>query len=207
MYPYDSGYKKNMQETNEKSKVVKKRHWAFVAYPDSVPGNWKEILQQTGLQCAISPLHDKDINAEGENDKKPHWHIILTYSGPTTESNVRNLTVSLNATMPIPLDSVKGYYRYLTHKDNPEKYQYNEAEIQTINGFNIAEFVELTKHEVSEIKRNLHKLIKEQGMIEYSEFMDYLLENSMFLEYDVASKNTLFFDRYLRSRFYIAMQK
>ena len=40
----------------------KKRYWAFVLYPESAPKNWKEILQQTGLSCCVSPLHDKDID-------------------------------------------------------------------------------------------------------------------------------------------------
>ena len=43
------------------SKNIKKRYWAMVLYPDSAPQNWEELLQETGLQCAISPLHDKDL--------------------------------------------------------------------------------------------------------------------------------------------------
>ena len=45
---------------------MKKRYWAFVLYPESAPENWKEILQQTGLSCCVSPLHDKDINPTGD---------------------------------------------------------------------------------------------------------------------------------------------
>ena len=41
------------------AKNVKKRNWAFVLYPESAPENWREELQKTGLQCAISPLHDR----------------------------------------------------------------------------------------------------------------------------------------------------
>ena len=74
---------------------------------------------------AISPLHDKDLNATGE-PKKAHWHVIVVYGSPTTESNVKSLTERLNAPKPIPLEQVRGYYRYLTHKDNPEKAQYDE---------------------------------------------------------------------------------
>ena len=43
----------------------KKRYWAFVLYPESAPSDWKDILQSTGLVCAISPYHDKDINPDG----------------------------------------------------------------------------------------------------------------------------------------------
>ena len=129
-------------------KNMKKRNWAFVLYPESAPENWKELLQQTGLGIAISPLHNKDINPTGET-KKAHYHIILTYDGPTTYNNVRSLTELLGQPIPQPLEQVRGYYRYLTHKDNPEKAQYDEKDIITYNGFNIQDFVELTSSEVS----------------------------------------------------------
>ena len=52
---------------------VKKRNWAFVVYPESAPEDWIEQLQKTGLQCAVSPLHDKDTDPTGE-PKKAHYH-------------------------------------------------------------------------------------------------------------------------------------
>ena len=65
-----------------------KRNWAFVVYPESAPSDWIEQLQLSGAQFAISPLHDKDLNATGE-PKKAHWHVIVVYGSPTTESNVK----------------------------------------------------------------------------------------------------------------------
>ena len=129
------------------SKNVKKRYWAFVLYPESAPTNWREELQSTGLQCAVSPLHDKDFNADN-SPKKPHYHIILCYNSPTTYKNVLSLTESLNQPIPQPLDSVKGYFRYLTHKDNPEKYQYDDGLITSINGFDKNDYLELTNNQV-----------------------------------------------------------
>lgn len=178
---------------------VKKRNWAFVLYPESAPDDWIEQLRQTGLQCAISPLHDKDIDPTGE-PKKAHYHIILCYSGPTSFNVVRQLTERLNQPIPQALEQVRGYYRYLTHKDNPEKYQYSDDDIKTLNGFNISDFVELSKSEVLEIKRKLQNLIREINILEYSDFMDFLLDNEMSLEYEVGSNNTYFFEKYISSR-------
>lgn len=177
---------------------VKKRNWAFVVYPESLPDNWIEILQQSGLQCAISPLHDMDMNADGEQ-KKPHYHVICCYSGPTSYNVVKSLTDRLNAPAPIHLEQVKGYYRYLTHKDNPEKAQYNDSDIHTVNGFNIADFSELTRSEVNAIKSRLSMLIRDEMITEYFDFCTYLLDNEMIVEYDIASSNTLYFDRYITS--------
>jgi hypothetical protein len=181
------------------SKNVKKRNWAFVLYPESAPADWKEQLQLSGLMGAISPLHDKDINPTGE-PKKAHYHVILTYSGPTSYNVVKALTDSLNQPIPQALEQVRGYYRYLTHKDNPEKAQYDEREIKTINGFNIADFSELTRSEITQIKKSLQLLIRQCGITEYAELMDYLQDEEMNVEYEVASNNTYFFDKYIASR-------
>ena len=177
---------------------VKKRNWAFVVYPESLPEDWIEILQKTGLQTAISPLHEKDLNADGEK-KKEHYHVIVCYSGPTSFNVVKRLTDRLNAPIPIALEQVRGYYRYFTHKDNPEKYQYDEKEIRTINGFNIKDFIELTKSEVLKIKKDLQKLIRDLRIVEYSDLMDILLDNDMENEYEVASNHTYFIDKYISS--------
>ena len=180
---------------------VKKRNWAFVLYPESAPEDWLEKLQLTGLQIAISPLHDKDLDADNK-PKKAHYHVILVYGNPTTYNNVKSLTDSLNQPIPQPLEQVRGYYRYFTHKDNPDKYQYSENEIISINGFNISDFVEMTKSEVLVIKRNLQTLIREEDFLEYSVFLDYVQDNCSTEEYDVASSNTILFNTYIKSRRY-----
>lgn len=183
----------------EKKENVKKRNWTFVLYPESAPSDWLERLKLSGLMCAVSPLHDKDINPTGEK-KKAHYHVLLVYSGPTTFSAVSKFTASLNATIPQALESVRGMYRYFSHKDNPEKYQYEESEITTVNGFNIADLVELTKSEVNEIKKSVLLLIRETNITEYSDLVDLLVDNEMMAEYDVVINNTFFFNTYIGSR-------
>ena len=177
---------------------VKKRNWAFVLYPDSAPTDWIERLQATGLSCAISPLHDKGVNPDGEL-KKAHYHVILCYAGPTSYNVVKSLTDSLNQPIPQALEQVKGYYRYFTHMDNPEKHQYNSDDIQRINGFDIANYSELTRSEVASIKIKLIQFIRDYCITEYSDFMDSVLESFDAAEFDVASNNTMFFDRYISS--------
>lgn len=180
-------------------KNTKKRNWAFVLYPDSAPSDWLNILQQTGLQCAVSPLHDLDLDATGE-PKKPHWHVIACYSGPTSFNVVKGLTDSLHAPGPQALEQVRGYYRYLTHKDNPEKAQYSENDIQCINGFNISDFVDLTRSELLQLKQNIIALVQSENILEYCDLLDFLVAGQMIVELDVATSNTLLFDRYISSR-------
>lgn len=177
----------------------KNRHWTFLVYPESAPNNWKEILQETGCQIAISPLHDKDENPDNEL-KKPHFHILICFPGPTTFRKVNTLCSQLNSPIPKRVLSIIGIYRYLTHLDNPEKYQYNEEDIVVLNGFDIKEYNGLTTSQTLAIKKAIQKLIIDNHLTEYSDLMDYIIDNLSNDFYQVASNNTLFFDRYLSSR-------
>lgn len=180
--------------------MKKKRYWAFVLYPESAPENWKELLQQTGLSIAISPLHDKDLDPTGL-PKKPHYHIILCYDGPTTFNNVKaNITEPLGQPIPIGLEQVRGYFRYLTHKDNPEKYQYNEKDIETINDFDIDNYNDLSKSQINVILIETQKLINCYNITEYCDLLDLLLSLEKYSYLDVAMNHTILFNTYITSR-------
>lgn len=183
-------------------KNVKKRNWAFVLYPESAPADWREQLQKTGLPCAISPLHDRDMNATGE-PKKPHYHVMVFYQGPTSYNVVKRLTDGLNQPIPQVVEQVRGYYRYLTHMDNPEKAQYAVSEIRTLNGFDIGDFVEMSKSEVTKVLRALMDYIRENDLTEYADLMDMTMCEGVPPDwFDVAASHTLFFTGYLKSRRY-----
>lgn len=175
---------------------IKKRNWAFVLYEESAPNDWREILLLKGLCFATSPIHDKDINPTGEV-KKSHYHIILCFGSPTTFNNVKTITDELNQPIPIPLESVRGYYRYFTHRDNPEKYQYNECDIKLYNGFDVTDV--LNSFEVFTILKTIQLLIIENNIIEYSDLMDFLLKNDKMEEWNVACSHTLFLNSYITS--------
>ena len=176
------------------------RNWAFVVYPESLPKNWKDIITEIGIPMAVSPLHDKDMDPTGEI-KKPHYHCIVTYEGPTSYEIVkRNITDKLNGTIPIKLESIKGMYKYHIHLDNPEKYQYNDKDRIFFNGFDKNSINELTKTEVLQLKKQIQHFILDNNIIEYSDLLDILLENECNEMYDVASSNTMFFNNYLCSK-------
>lgn len=114
---------------------LKSRYWLLVCYPESLPSNWLEILKDTLIPCAISPLHDLDITDGGEL-KKEHYHILICFDGPTTYNNiVKHFSNPLNAPIPKVCLSPSNAYAYFTHKNDPDKAQYNEEDIITLNGF------------------------------------------------------------------------
>lgn len=182
-------------------KKIKKRNWAFILYLDSAPQNWRDILQETGLMFAISPYHDKDIDPNGET-KKPHYHIIMCFDGPTTYNNAKSITDRVNATIPQPLEQIRGYYRYFTHMDNPDKYQYNESDITTINGFDINNYIEMTYTEVSRYLCQIQQLIRDKAITEYADLLDFLFDNDCKELWDVARNHTLLLNTYISSKRY-----
>lgn len=182
---------------NKGKTTIKKRNWGAVIYPESAPEDWQEFLKLKGLTFAVSPLHDKDINPTGE-PKKAHYHIILCYPGPTTDKVVNELLEELNQPIAIPLESVRGYYRYFTHKDNPEKYQYNEQEIKLFNGFDVSDV--LNSFEVFQSLKEIQMLIIEHEILEYCDLMDFLLAENRMELWNVACSHTLFLNTVITSR-------
>lgn len=180
---------------------MKKRNWVFILYPESAPENWKDFLIQTGVPCCISPLHDKDINPTGES-KKPHYHIMLSFDGPTTFNNIVTCyTEPLNQPIPQFVESINGYYRYFTHKDNPEKAQYNEKDIICLNGFDILEYKEITKSEALMYLEMIQDYITENGISEFCDLLDLLHSDEDLKNlYYIATQKAFLIDKYISSK-------
>lgn len=186
----------------KKPRVTKARHWTFILYPpgegNSTPENWKEIIMRTGCEACISPLHDKDLNATGE-PKKPHYHVLISYGNTTTYNTVLSLTQELCATVPQHINSMKGAVRYLTHRDNPEKAQYDPIDIFTINGFDVDAYTALTPSQVQFYKKEIVQFIRCYKIIHYVDLLE-ICERYNEHWWDVASNNTLFFTSVVNSQ-------
>mgnify|MGYP001503601421 CR=1 FL=1 len=189
----------------KKPSQVKGRIWALLVYPESAPIGWRELLKQSGVQGFISPLHDKDTKEETEEEKKQHWHVGLLFSGPTSLAAVSEIAKQLNSPAPQRMLSVKGLYDYFTHKNNPEKYQYDEAEIECFNGFDIAKYVTAkSTSEKLQLRRAINSLIFKEEICEYSELMARLEELGDVDMLEVAMSSTMHFQHLLTSLRYRA---
>lgn len=191
---------RDKKERNDILKRITGRTWAFVIYPESMPQNYEEIINETGLPFAMSPLHNKDLDPTGE-PKKEHYHCIVYYENATTLKNVKeNVCDKLNATIPIKLESMRGMYRYHLHLDNPEKYQYDDRDRKFYNGFDIDMAGKLTKTEINKIIKQIHTFINEHDITEYIDLLDILKDNDLTTLYEVAINNTLLFKAMLDSK-------
>lgn len=174
---------------------MKSRFWSFILYPESGVEDWKNTLIEMGCVFAVSPLHDKDINANGE-EKKAHYHILLQFEGPTTYNNVKeNICDLIGGTIPKKVISMRGYYRYLTHADNPEKAQYDEKEIECYGGFKC----ELTTSEVTYIMSQICDDIEKHNIIEFSNLVNYYRNMGDYDRFEIVSNHVIFFNSIVSS--------
>ena len=163
--------------TNKKYEYEKGRDWTFIVYPESAPDNWRTVLDEAHLRWIESPLHDKDMNADGEI-KKSHYHILLTFDGPVTEKQVIKLIDPLNTPLPKKVGSARGLVRYMAHLDNPEKYQYSRDEIVGHCGADVESYFELTKTSKMSVMKEIITYIYENKIDNYADFLMICIQHS-----------------------------
>lgn len=129
--------KEVQKKADEKRVGERTRNWVFIVYPESVVENWIEIVKEERVPFAVSPLHDMDVSGDTGEVKKPHFHVLITYTTVKTAEQVKELTESIKATIPQKCKSVKGSTRYMAHLDDPNKYQYDAKDIIGYNGFDV----------------------------------------------------------------------
>lgn len=174
---------------------MKSRYWTFIVYPESAKENWKEEMSSRGLVFAVSPLHDKDINQDGEI-KKPHYHVMVTWDAPRSYNNALEVSNLASGVIPKRVESVRGMYRYFAHLDNPEKTQYNIEDIEKYGGFEL----DLTSTEVTRILKEITQDIKTLKIKEYCDLLDYYQDIGDNDKWELTSNHTFFLDKYICSK-------
>lgn len=143
------------------------RDWTLLVYPDSCPDNWIQILNDQFLCFCISPLHEPELDRDGEY--KPHWHVIISYGGKKSYEQVRFDTIALNGTIPVRVKNKIGLIQYLIHLNDPDKPQYNVNDIKCFYGFDkfVDEAFKLARSDVNQIMSDIQDYIVKQGIDEY----------------------------------------
>lgn len=188
-------YQEDEQNYKKPTNQAKARHFCFIVYPESAPSDWKEQMDATGLSWACSPLHDKDKNPDG-SPKKEHYHGIVSYANTTTynavASSIRTIT---HGPYPQVCGSVGGAYAYFTHKHNPEKEPYEEADIERRNGWTKV----LESTEVRVLMDELTMMVLMQDCQEYAELIIEAKYSCNPDAYEVVMSHTLYFDKLITS--------
>ena len=168
------------RETPNKSK-----YFCAMLYPDSTTYDTDKLIKalaEEHLTFAVSPIHDRDVEDDGSL-KKGHYHLLLAYSSATTLNNIRGWVKACG--MPeSDLHSVRvcasgvGYFRYLTHKDNPEKAQYDDKEIRIFNDYDeiFKKFANTESDKIDKLVR-IFQIVDDLNTISFHNLIQYLMLN------------------------------
>jgi Plasmid replication protein len=159
---------------------MRARVWTFITYPDSLPDNFKEILEgETEPQhdialvpIFISPCHDKDIAEDGKGwngtpYKKPHYHNMVIFSQVKSYKQLLTMLKPLGVSNVSQVHSTQAMIRYFVHADHPEKAQYKREDIKALNGADLDNCFEVNDKEVNGILKQLINLIEDNDITEY----------------------------------------
>lgn len=88
-------------------------------------------IEQVGSTVALDvPGQCLKVLPELLSLKKAHTHVLVHYPSACLADNaLGSLRGYLDVSYVEPVGSPAAYYRYLSHQDNPDKAQYNSAEI------------------------------------------------------------------------------
>lgn len=165
----ESSLSQNQSITQSEKKSTKDgryRNWTIVVYPESAPEDWRDNLN--GMQWVESPLHDKDLNADG-TPKKPHWHIMILFDGKKSYEQVKEIADSLNGASPQYVQHITGMIRYFAHLDNPEKVQYDKSKIIG-HGVDVLQYLE-TENDIDQRIQDIEIYAEENHISEYAKLV------------------------------------
>lgn len=152
---------------------LKKRNWKCVIYPQDLPPNWLELLEDIHVPMLVSPLHDKDVKPDGTGElKKPHRHVLVTLSGNKAYSEVLGWFAPLGVKIIKAAGDLRTEERYWCHLDSPSKIKYDIADLICLNGYECRFLGE--RFEMTAIAQ-IHDLIEELGIINYADLANEIV--------------------------------
>lgn len=188
----------------------RRKVWATILYPESMPADWKERLERTRVPILVSPIHDKDVWTMEDQEtnpnhvagtlKKPHYHVVMQFESLKSPAQVQKVVEPLGVKYVEPVESPRAYARYLAHLDQPNKAQYNQDEILKLNGAvcDLSEPIP-SKDEQETMRREICQVIRDNNITEYFDLVNYADDFGKPGWSWYVATHTVMFDRYVSS--------
>lgn len=190
---------KNQQEKKDERRRT--NVFATIVYPESAPADWIQIIKDTHVPTLISPLHDKDVLPDG-SQKKAHYHVMQIYDGNKNfETQIKPIFDRFGGVGREEILSQRGYARYMCHMDNPEKYQYQQEEVQELNGACYSAIVTLPTDELGALEDMLD-FIEDNDIYSFRKFLVWCKGNNKEWFRLLANSKTYIIKEYLKSRYW-----
>lgn len=204
---------KNRKDYDDKYEAkragTRTRNWTLILYPENLPEDWRNMIDDLHFKWIESPLHNQDLNADGE-PKKEHHHILAMFENVKTLEQVEKIFSELFGTSesgsivgvatPQLVSDRCALVRYMAHMDNPSKAQYDVSDIIGHNGADVSEILKYSATETREMMIAMEEYIEDNNIVELADF-------SRLIRYDhpdwytlLATKCTVYFNAFIRSR-------
>lgn len=188
-------YQREWDRKNRKGK----RHqvWLGIFYPDDCPG-WEQDMEENGVPCLVSPLHDMDVWTEHDVKKYPdrhlvagqfkraHRHIVVEYPAVVDyETFVTDFAFLAKDSERLKhvkfAKSISASTLYLAHETDAcrrlGKVPYDTKDVLEFCGANYLDWKARVENVHEEMKK-MRRFIRENGVIEFTDFQDWCDEEN-----------------------------
>ena len=184
-----------------KPKDGRTRNWTILVYPDSAPDGWRDVILALHIPAYVSPLHDKDVSADG-SPKKPHYHVVLSFRGKKSVAQVQAISDQLSGVRVdwehCAVGDLTGTVRYLVHFDDANKAQYDVSDIEVFGGADVmAHFTGAS--DTDGAVGEMMDWLNEQGITSFAALARYARQYKPDWFRVLTSKRTVFMAQYCKS--------
>ena len=165
--------------------------YTFLSYPESSDIEQIKIaLDSANWDYEISPLHDKDKNADG-TEKKPHYHIIVGFRRKVPEyKDFKSYIKDVGGVVPpyneCIVHDIEELDKYLPHDESCESAEgkaiYNEEDIFRSETWDVSSYITYTdkrEKKSQKAKESLREIIIycSKTKCSFSELVDNFVED------------------------------
>lgn len=163
---------------------LRSRNFVFLLYPENA--EHIQALEKLKSSCDAYAyiLHDKDVDENGSL-KKPHIHFVAMLA---SKQNIDRLCAALGIPSnycDVIRGSVVGSLRYLIHRDDPDKYQYDVSDVLA-NFVGLKRFRDALSVRVDEsdaVQRIMEFIYCSPSFLTVSDLTRFVLENGLWSVY------------------------
>lgn len=175
--------------------------WTIIFYPESAPENFLEVIQSWRAKYWLSPIHDKDVDANGV-PKKEHYHLVLKFSSKKSVNQIQELSNQLSSVhvdwVHCYVPELRGMIRYLVHFDDANKAPYSLNDIRFGCGADLMDYF-TDASDTDYCVAEMMKYIDESETASFAQLSRYAANNRPDWFRVLTSKRTVFISAYCKS--------
>lgn len=200
---------KEKQKEYDSKRAGRTRNWTAILYPEDLPEDWVERIDEMHVKWIESPLHDKDVNPDGQ-PKKVHKHTLFMFENVKTLEQVISFFKEIfgesetgsicGVATPQSVSDRCAMVRYFAHLDHPSKAQYDVSDIIGHNGADVLEIMKYSQAETIAMMIEIEKYIEQNNITELCDLSACIRETHPEWYIVVTTRNTVYFNAFIRSR-------